>query len=292
MVVTVQDASAPPPPNRAPVADAGSGLTVREGTAVHLNGFASSDPDGDMITYSWTISPSVTLENANTPAPSFAAPSVSADANYTLTLTVSDGTDTSTDTVVVTVKNNLRPVADAGSGLTVREGTAVHLNGFASSDPDGDMITYSWTISPSVTLENANTPAPSFAAPSVSADANYTLTLTVSDGTDTSTDTVVVTVKNNLRPVANAGQNLTVQEGATVNLNGFASSDPDGDMITYRWTISPSVTLENANAPAPSFTAPAVSADTDYIISLTVSDGTDTDTATIIVTVQNVSAPP
>ena len=105
MVVTVRNASAPPPPNRAPTADAGSGLTVREGAAVHLNGFASSDPDGDAITYDWTISPSVTLKNADTPAPSFIAPGVESDTTYTLTLTVSDGTDTTTDTVVVTVRN-------------------------------------------------------------------------------------------------------------------------------------------------------------------------------------------
>ena len=197
MVVTVQ--SAPTlqlTSNLQPVADAGSALTVREGATVYLNGFGSSDPDGDAITYDWTISPSVTLKNANTPAPSFTAPGVESDTDYTLTLTVSDGTATSTDTVIVTVKNNLQPVADAGSALTVREGATVYLNGFGSSDPDGDAITYDWTISPSVTLKNANTPAPSFTAPGVESDTDYTLTLTVSDGTDTTTDTVVVTVRN------------------------------------------------------------------------------------------------
>ena len=197
MVVTVRNALALlPPPNQPPAADAGEDQTVREGATVYLNGFASSDPDGDSITYGWTISPSVTLKNADAPAPSFTAPDISADTDYTLTLTVSDGTDVTTDTVVVTVENNLPPVADAGEDQTVSEGATVYLNGFASSDPDGDSITYGWTISPSVTLKNADAPAPSFTAPDISADTDYTLTLTVSDGTDVTTDTVVVTVRS------------------------------------------------------------------------------------------------
>ena len=273
--------------NRPPVADAGADRTVSEGTTVTLDGSSSSDPDNDSLSYSWTAPQGITLQNANAAAPSFTAPGVTSDTSYTLTLTVSDGAATDSDTVVVTVKNNLQPIADAGSGLTVREGATANLNGFASSDPDGDAITYDWTISPSVTLKNANTPAPSFTAPGVTSDTTYTLTLTVSDGTDTATDTVVVTVKNNLQPIADAGQNLTVLEGATVHLNGFASSDPDGDAITYDWTISPSVTLKNADTPAPSFIAPGVESDTTYTLTLTVSDGTDTTTDTVVVTVRN-----
>ncbi|MDE0090677.1 MAG: BspA family leucine-rich repeat surface protein, partial [Thaumarchaeota archaeon] len=273
--------------NRPPVADAGADRTVSEGTTVTLDGSSSSDPDNDSLSYSWTAPQGITLQNANAAAPSFTAPGVTSDTSYTLTLTVSDGAATDSDTVVVTVKNNLQPIADAGSGLTVREGATANLNGFASSDPDGDAITYDWTISPSVTLKNADTPAPSFTAPGVTSDTTYTLTLTVSDGTDTATDTVVVTVKNNLQPIADAGQNLTVLEGATVHLNGFASSDPDGDAITYDWTISPSVTLKNADTPAPSFIAPGVESDTTYTLTLTVSDGTDTTTDTVVVTVRN-----
>ena len=290
MTVTVRNVNQPP------AADAGADQSVPEGATVNLDGSSSSDPDNDSLSYSWAAPQGIALQNTNTATPSFTAPSVTADSNYTVTLTVSDGAATDTDTVVVTVQStpalpltsNLQPVADAGSALTVREGATVYLNGFGSSDPDGDAITYDWTISPSVTLKNANTPAPSFTAPGVESDTDYTLTLTVSDGTVTATDTVIVTVKNNLQPVADAGSALTVREGATVYLNGFGSSDPDGDAITYDWTISPSVTLKNANTPAPSFTAPGVESDTDYTLTLTVSDGTDTTTDTVVVTVRNV----
>ena len=48
-------------PNRAPVADAGVDRTVSAGSTVQLTGAASSDPDGDALTYAWaqTAGPAV-----------------------------------------------------------------------------------------------------------------------------------------------------------------------------------------------------------------------------------------
>ncbi|MBI3609850.1 MAG: FG-GAP repeat protein [Nitrospirae bacterium] len=43
----------------------------------------------------------------------------------------------------------------------------------------------------------------------------------------------------NRRPVANAGQNITVEAipgGNTVTVNGCSSSDPDNDSLNYKWT--------------------------------------------------------
>lgn len=46
--------------------------------------------------------------------------------------------------------------------------------------------------------------------------------------------------KPNNPPIANAGPDQTVQVGSTVQLDGSASSDPDGDQIKrYQWTILP-----------------------------------------------------
>src|SRR3989442_14346835 len=176
--------------NFTPVANAGPDQTVSEGSPVGLNGAASSDPDRDSSSHSWnqTAGPTVTLSNSNTVAPTFTAPSVGpSGSTLTFELTVSDGKGgTATDTVDVIVKNiNQPPVANAGPDQTVSEGSSVGLNGAASSDPDGDTLSHSWTqtAGPTVTLSNSNIATPTFTAPQIStSNSVLTFRLTVSDG--------------------------------------------------------------------------------------------------------------
>src|SRR2546422_7377385 len=78
-----------------------------------------------------------------------------------------------------------RVVFHAGPDQTVSEGSPVGLNGAASSDPDNDTLSHSWTqtAGPTVTLSNSNTATPTFTAPQISTS-NVVLSfrLTVSDG--------------------------------------------------------------------------------------------------------------
>ncbi|MEI2421785.1 PKD domain-containing protein, partial [Arthrospira platensis SPKY2] len=105
---------------------------------------------------------------------------------------------------------------------------------------------------------------------------------------------VVITVLNvNKTPVADAGSDQSVLKGALVTLDGTASTDPDGDQLTYKWTAPAGITLSSTTVAKPTFTAPNVSADTDYIFTLVVSDGTlESEPVEVKVTVKYVNAAP
>jgi hypothetical protein len=97
-----------PPPstgNRAPVANAGAAKTAATGATVALDGSASSDPDGDVLTFSWALQRPATsaaaLAGATTSKPSFVA---DVAGSYVATLTVSDGKVTASASVTITVQ--------------------------------------------------------------------------------------------------------------------------------------------------------------------------------------------
>ncbi len=64
----------------------------------------------------------------------------------------------------------------------------------------------------------------------------------------------------NQAPVADAGADQVVNPNALVTLDGSGSTDPDGDLpLAYLWTQTggPAVTLSDATAVQPTFTAPS-----------------------------------
>jgi hypothetical protein len=277
------DLDAPNLANAAPVASAGEDQQVNKGATVTLDASASSDADGDALTFAWTAPQGITLSDASAEAPTFTAPATSGALPFTLV--VSDGEASSApDTVTVTVTNRA-PVADAGAAQSANKGDTVTLDGSASSDPDGDALTFAWTAPQDVTLSDASAEMPTFTATGPSGEKVFSLV--VNDGeTGSAPATVAVTVTNRA-PVAGAGADAGAAPGQLVTLDGTGSSDPDaGDTLTYAWTqtAGTQVALSSAAAASPTFSAPLAAGTLTF--SLTVSDGeaaSAPDTVTITV---------
>ena len=99
-------------------------------------------------------------------------------------------------------------------------------------------------------------------------------------------------------PTAVAGPNQTVNENASVTLDGSASSDPDGDSLIFQWTQTSGspVALSDASAARPTFTAPAQPplGQETLTFALVVTDqlGLSSSPSTTDVIVQDIYSPP
>jgi hypothetical protein len=110
--------------NRPPLCNAGGPYQPECAVATMLDGSASSDPDGDPITFSW--SGLFTGSPAGGPTPSVVFPAVG---DSTVSLAVSDGLTTSTCTAPVMVRDTLPPTIppDVTAECTSPAGTAVDI---------------------------------------------------------------------------------------------------------------------------------------------------------------------
>ncbi|MBT3218723.1 MAG: hypothetical protein HN348_06495 [Proteobacteria bacterium] len=174
--------------------------------------------------------------------------------------------------------DNNKPTADAGPDQTVPKGSVVDLDGSASTDPDGDDLSYNWILlyrpaNSSAIMINDTDVDPQFQADVIG---SFIAQLTVNDGDNSSTDTIeIVSEMPNDQPVANAGTNRTVTLGNTVQLDGTSSFDPNNDPLTYQWTFvskpgSSLAVLVGDTSPSPVFTADALGT---FVVELTVDDG-------------------
>jgi hypothetical protein len=222
--------------------------TVNEGVVVTLNG-QPSQPNNASLLWRQIAGPAVTLSSTTAVKPIFTAPLVGPSGvtlTFRLTVTACSPSQTAAVTTNIMVEDvaplNDAPIAAASvSPSPVREGDTVLLDGNASSDPDGDPLTFLWTQigGTAVALMDANTAVASFLAPNTAFPngQSFTFKLTVSDGSLSAMTEAIVNVEwENDPPVAVVSCPQMADEGADITLNGRTSSDPDDGIASYAWT--------------------------------------------------------
>ncbi|MBN1990680.1 MAG: tandem-95 repeat protein [Bacteroidales bacterium] len=99
---------------------------------------------------------------------------------------------------------------------------------------------------------------------------------------------VELTYVQNRVPVANAGTDLVIAEGASFTVSGTASYDPEGLTLSYSWQSDMAVDETQLTLPSFTVTAPEVDANTTYYFRLVVNDGAiDSNPDTVRVVVRN-----
>lgn len=281
--------------NSAPVANASPDQQVTTGSLVTLDGSASSDIDGNLLSFSWNFislpaGSNAALSSATVVRPTFVA---DIEGDYELQLVVNDGiVDSVADRVTITAtRGNSAPVANAGPDQHVTTGSLVSLDASASSDANGDPLSYLWSLSSrpagsNATLSTSTTAGSSF-IPDI--DGAYVIQLVVNDGIADSAAvnlTITASAANSL-PVAHAGPDQNTARGSLVMLDGSASSDADHDPLGYRWSLvslppGSTASLSDVSAAKPTITPDVAGT---YVIQLIVNDGTaDSAPDTIAVT--------
>ena len=224
--------------NLPPIANAGPNQSITSSSTT-LNGSASTDPDGTISSYAWSM-----VDGPNSPN-IVSATSVSTSVTgmiggvylFNLTVTDDDGA-TASDQVQITVQVNQPPVANAGPNQAITLPTSsVTVNGSASTD-DIAVTGYLWSQFSGPSVANIVSPTSVSTTINTLIAGTYTFRLTVTDGSGlTGIDDMIVTVSSgNTAPVANAGPNQTITlPTSSVTLNGSGSTDNVG-ITAYLWT--------------------------------------------------------
>jgi hypothetical protein len=292
--------------NHPPIANAGSDREAEVGVSIPLDGSLSQDPDGDALTFQWTLqgkpagSSALIADDDQT----MAAFSPDIEGTFYLRLEVSDGEASASDWVTVNSHpegTNLSPVCNTNGDQTTDMEVAITVDASGSFDPNADPLSFTWSVitAPSGRPASFDDPTAPITRFRPIEPGDYVLQFLADDGAEQCTASVVVTVIDtspNQVPDCDAGGDLSIEMGLLATLDGSASSDPDGDLLSFSWSIhttpgGSSATLDSATTAVTSFTPDRAGV---YEISLTVSDGEDACTEWIVVDVRETptNAPP
>jgi len=191
-------------------------IKIVEGQTVSLKSLTAQDPDGDMITYTYSqpFDETGIWKTKDGDA-----------GEYVATITASDGVLSTSETVLIRVlPSNKAPEINCPSKITVKEGDAVNLD-CSIIDKEGDNVTYKISgFMDSLIYQTDFNDA-----------GTHDVIITASDGHKTSIKLVKVIIENvNRPPTFETIEPIEVTEGDTINLD-LKVSDPDNDTLSIKY---------------------------------------------------------
>jgi len=233
-------------PGQEPLANAGDDIEITVGETANFSAASSSDPDGSIVNYQWQSDPAVAVLSLDLGgvSPSFVFDVVG---SFDIVLTVTDDSGLQAqDTVRVNVKDLPRPIADSAIC-------------FDNPDNYDDPYIYMWAVAPDTFVADV---WPGFPMTSEGSyycyDPQQTITamnVIFNNHNAPQTDTLIFEAgrqcwdKGSWKPLsecgfastgqppqADAGADVDIEVGDSVQFDGSASFDPDGTIETYVWS--------------------------------------------------------
>ncbi|WP_197468133.1 PKD domain-containing protein, partial [Fictibacillus phosphorivorans] len=221
--------------NRAPVADfTYSPTTIYNDTTVAFNENAS-DADGDTLTYQWAYQTPGSSTWVNFSIAANPSKVLNIKGTWDIRLTVTDSSGATASKTKNPVVVNRPPVADFNfSPATIYNDTTVTFTN-ASVDADNDTLTYQWAYQQPGTSTWTNFSTAVNPTRVLNVKGTWGIRLTVTDVDGATATKIKNPVVVNRPPVADFNFSPTTIYNDTNVTFTNASSDADGDSLTYQW---------------------------------------------------------
>lgn len=258
-----------------------------------------TDPDGDLVTYHWSLESAPTGGNAEAdeilkakgPYIHF-SPTVPGD--YVFGLIVNDGIHNSHKITKKLTASlfSLPPEVWVFHSDIVKMGDIVDMDASGTTDPDNDSFELTWEVvsAPEPVVLDLSTYRHAKFEPRKLGD--YKFKVVATDEHGGVSDPVNVNIRaiapnENGAPVARAGLDQRVDLGKVAVLDGSGSFDAEGDMLNYQWRfvskpVNSVIEIANDQSQQATFTADVAG---DYVVELLVSDGLERSSDTILIKV-------
>ena len=236
--------------------------TADQNELLHIDGTSSVDNVG-IVSWIWTINDSDGPRQMFDPTVEHTFAEVGI---YEISLRVSDEVGNwATAFMNITVIDITPPVADAGSNMVIDQHETITLDGRGSTDNVG-IVNWTWHISEEIGSRTAYGPTQEI---TIDEPGTYSIVLVVMDAmTNEGTDSVTITVRDITPPVADAGEDILIDQHENVLIDGPGSSDNIG-ITGWEWELLYDDIIHSYSDPSFEFTFDEVG---EYSVHLTVTD--------------------